>query len=178
MSARARLLYWCAGCLALALWFGWPRQLPQAAAASVHRNESVTPDASRVKVGARLAGDTVIQAAAAAVPPVSVPAPHLEDPDNLERYIRRRAVLREDGSLRGMRVYPGWDEQPFLDTGVQAGDLITAADGEPLNDIARASEILDRVAGGAGARLTVERTGLQVDFSLPMANQFAGVSRF
>ncbi|MBK9252564.1 MAG: hypothetical protein IPM70_12020 [Proteobacteria bacterium] len=66
-----------------------------------------------------------------------------DDPERLEQYMRRAAAFHDDGSLRGVRVYPGWDEQVFDEAGLEAGDLVVAVNGEPLNDPVRASDLLD-----------------------------------
>jgi hypothetical protein len=161
MARALQPLYWiAAGVLIVGLWVRWSLPVNQLAVTSVVR---VAPAAPAVPVAT--------QSAASQGSPVAAPSnPSLEgrpdDPDYLERFLRRKAVFLEDGAMRGVRVYPGSNEQAFDDAGLVAGDLVIAVDGERLNDPARTSEILDRIGSTGGARLTVERDGIWSEFIL------------
>jgi type II secretion system protein C len=162
MARALQPLYWTAGgALIIALlWVRWSLPVNQLAVTSVVRMAPAVP-----------AVPVATQSTASQSCPVAAPSnPSLEggpdDPDYLEHYLRRKAAFFEDGTLRGVRVYPGSDEQVFDDAGLVAGDLVIAVDGERLNDPARASEVLDRIGSAANARLTVERDGIWSEFIL------------
>jgi hypothetical protein len=161
MARALRPLYWIAtSALLIALIVRWSLPVTKPAAASA---VVVVPTPPVVPVGP--------QSAASQGAPVDAPSnPSTgsgpDEPEILEHYLRRRAVFLEDGTLRGMRVYPGSNEQVFDDAGLAAGDLVIAVDDERLNDPARASEILDRIGSAASARLTVERDGIWLEFIL------------
>jgi general secretion pathway protein C len=63
-----------------------------------------------------------------------------------------------NGSLRGVRAYPGTNRQAFATLGLQPGDLVTAINGAQLDDVQRATGTL-RNLGREPVQLTVERNG-------------------
>jgi len=63
-----------------------------------------------------------------------------------------------DGTLRGVRAYPGSNRQVFTALGLQPGDLVTAINGAQLDDVQRATGTL-RNLGREPVQLTVERNG-------------------
>jgi general secretion pathway protein C len=70
---------------------------------------------------------------------------------------------------QGFRVYPGRDPEMFLQLGLRPGDLVTAIDGQPLNDPARGEEILRTLGASSEARVTILRNGQQQDLTLDLA---------
>ena len=160
------LLCWAAGFLAIVVWANWPLRASSPAVAS--------PDTASMAPGeiARSDWPALRQARSAEhdLPVValasSVRESAQDDPERLEQFLRRTATFQDDGSLRGVRVYPGWNERVFDEAGLEAGDLVVAVNGEPLNDPARASEVLDSLGRTATARITVERDAELAEFVL------------
>jgi membrane-associated protease RseP (regulator of RpoE activity) len=150
----------------MALWVRWSLPVPEPAAPSTVRAAATPTRVLRTGERAWPAGDVVNPGGPVAASSDNLPESGRDDPDYLQQYLRRTAVFLEDGMLRGMRVFPGSNEQAFLEAGLQDGDLVVAVDGEPLNDAARASEIMDRVGSIAGASLTVERDGIRSEHVL------------
>ena len=70
---------------------------------------------------------------------------------------------------QGFRVYPGRDREAFTRLGLQPGDLVTAIDGTPLDDPARAQEILSTLGSSSEAHVTILRNGQQQDLTLDLA---------
>lgn len=83
--------------------------------------------------------------------------------------IMRPQPVFANGKQQGFRVYPGRDRQAFARLGLQPGDLVTAIDGTPLDDPARAQEILHTLGSSSEARVTVLRNGRQQDLTLDLA---------
>jgi general secretion pathway protein C len=63
--------------------------------------------------------------------------------------------------LSGYRIYPGGRTSvgAFTHLGLRPGDLITGVNGTPLDDPARANEILQTLSSLASANLTIQRNG-------------------
>jgi type II secretion system protein C len=97
-----------------------------------------------------------------------VNAPRLALPDTTERltdYLRPTPVY--DGSaLTGYQVYPGNNASVFAQMRLQSGDIITAIDGEPLDDPARGITVLHRLLDGAGHSASIARNGTVLELSL------------
>src|SRR5581483_8930441 len=70
---------------------------------------------------------------------------------------------------QGFRVYPGRDAAAFIRLGLRPGDLVTAIDGTPLDDPARAQQILSTLGSSSEAHITVLRNGQQQDLTLDLA---------
>jgi len=82
--------------------------------------------------------------------------------------IMRPEPVFAGGKQQGFRVYPGRDPEVFLQLGLRPGDLVTAIDGQPLND-SQAEEILRTLGSSSEARVTVLRDGQQQDLTLDLA---------
>ncbi len=78
--------------------------------------------------------------------------------ERLAEFVRPQAVM-VDGRLRGFRVYPGRNRRAFAESGLRAGDLVTAINGMPLNDAERGAVALQQLTTGVEAVLSVERGG-------------------
>jgi general secretion pathway protein C len=83
--------------------------------------------------------------------------------------IMRPEPVFAGGKQQGFRVYPGRDPEVFLQLGLRPGDLVTAIDGQPLNDPSRAEEILRTLGSSSEAHVTVLRNGQQQDLTLDLA---------
>ena len=83
--------------------------------------------------------------------------------------IMRPEPVFAGGKQQGFRVYPGRDPEVFLQLGLRPGDLVTAIDGQPLNDPSRGEQILNALGSSREARVTVLRNGQQQDLTLDLA---------
>ena len=70
--------------------------------------------------------------------------------------------------LAGYRIYPGGRTSvgAFTHLGLRPGDLITGVNGTPLDDPARANEILQTLSSLASANLTIQRNGQSQELTL------------
>lgn len=92
----------------------------------------------------------------------------------LTDYLRPSPVY--DGQLlKGYQVYAGQQSSVFAQMGLQAGDVITAINGVPLNEPTSAIEQLKQLTQGYAVTATVERQGktetLSLDGALITADQ-------
>jgi general secretion pathway protein C len=71
--------------------------------------------------------------------------------------IRPQPVF-ENGTLRGVRAYPGRNRSMFKKLGLMPGDLITAINGAQIDDVQTASNAL-RDLGSEPVQITIERFG-------------------
>ncbi|HTX04875.1 MAG TPA: type II secretion system protein GspC [Steroidobacteraceae bacterium] len=83
--------------------------------------------------------------------------------------IMRPEPVFAGGKQQGFRVYPGRDPEVFLQLGLRPGDLVTAIDGQPLDDPSRGEQILNALGSSSEARVTVLRNGQQQDLTLDLA---------
>jgi general secretion pathway protein C len=70
------------------------------------------------------------------------------------------------GKLRGFRAYPGRNRAIFSELGLKAGDLVTAINGQPLDDAQHSQEVVNTLQTSDFATVTVERGGQRQDISL------------
>ncbi len=70
--------------------------------------------------------------------------------------------------LTGYRIYPGGRTSvgAFTHLGLRPGDLITGVNGTPLDDPARANEILQTLSSLASANVTIQRNGQSQELTL------------
>jgi general secretion pathway protein C len=83
--------------------------------------------------------------------------------------IMRPEAVFAGGKQQGFRVYPGRNPEMFLQLGLRPGDLVTAIDGQPLDDPSRGEQILNALGSSSEARVTVLRNGQQQDLTLDLA---------
>ena len=83
--------------------------------------------------------------------------------------IMRPEPVFAGGKQQGFRDYPGRDPEVFLQLGLRPGDLVTAIDGQPLDDPSRGEQILNALGSSSEARVTVLRNGQQQDLTLDLA---------
>ena len=165
MAGMLRPLCWIAGFLAVALWVGGSLLVVEPAATHAIAGATSPGGAAQTPLPIRVPGHAAEMIDSAPAPDIR-PDSRRDDPQHLEQFLRRAAAYDDDGSLRGMRVYPGWNEQVFDAVGLEPGDLIVAIDGEPLADPARASQALDLLGRAPTARVTVERDDVRSEFML------------
>ena len=96
----------------------------------------------------------------------SVPAPiKTTHRDVLTDYLRPSPVY--DGEvLKGYQVYAGQQAGVFSQLGLEAGDVITAINGAPLNEPQSAILQLQQLTEGAALTATIERKGQSQTISL------------
>ena len=93
-----------------------------------------------------------------------------QDPGILDQVMR--AVPSYDnaaGKLRGFRAYPGRNRAIFSKLGLQPGDLVTAINGQPLDDPQHSQEVFNTIQSSNTVSVTVERGGQRQDITLNIA---------
>jgi general secretion pathway protein C len=85
--------------------------------------------------------------------------------------VRIQPVFNQ-GKLQGYRIFPGANHgaTAFTQLGLKSGDLIEAVNGTPLDDAARAMEVLQTLSSSATATVTVSRNGAPQEVNLNLAN--------
>ena len=85
--------------------------------------------------------------------------------------VRVQPVFNQ-GKLTGYRIFPGGNRgaSTFTQLGLRAGDLIVGINGTPLDDAARAMEVLQTLSSSASATITVSRNGQSQELNLNLAN--------
>lgn len=119
-------------------------------------------------VGAGLPGFASMRGA---MPAISAPAGSIGgvtlDSNNLARMAQMVQVTPAAGG--GYQVFPGRDAGQFRQLGLQANDVITAVNGQPLTNVQAAMQIFQNLGAQNSVTLTVRRNGqvvqLQPDLS-------------
>lgn len=77
----------------------------------------------------------------------------------------------DQNKLTGYHIFPGGPHgnSAFSQLGLRPGDLITAINGTPLDDAARAMEVLQTLSSSASATVTVQRNGQTQELNLNLA---------
>ena len=81
------------------------------------------------------------------------------------------------GKLRGFRAYPGRNRAIFSELGLKAGDLVTAINGQPLDDAQHSQEVVNTLQSSDFATVTIERGGQRQDISLNLVQIGAQASK-
>jgi general secretion pathway protein C len=74
------------------------------------------------------------------------------------------------GKFRGFRAYPGRNRAMFAELGLKPGDLVTAINGQPLDDAQRSEAVFNTIQTAASVTVTIERGGNRQDISLNVAD--------
>jgi len=74
------------------------------------------------------------------------------------------------GKFRGFRAYPGRNRTMFTELGLKPGDLVTAINGQALDDARRSEQIMNMAQTAASVTVTIERGGNRQDISLNVAD--------
>ncbi len=82
----------------------------------------------------------------------------LREPGKASQYVRLQPVYSE-GKLQGYRVYPGANRSLFQSAGLRAGEMVTSVNGVPLDDAAKALQLLGNLRDVSELSLTLERGG-------------------
>jgi hypothetical protein len=92
------------------------------------------------------------------------------DPAIIDQVMRTVASYdNAAGKLRGFRAYPGRNRAIFNKLGLKPGDLVTAINGQPLDDPQRAQEVFNTIASSNNVSLTIDRGGQRQDLNLDIA---------
>ena len=92
-----------------------------------------------------------------------------QNPSRLLDWLRPVVATESNtGRQLGYRVYPGRDPDRFTKLGLFPGDLVTAVNGQPLDDPSRSMELMRNLTGSDNITLTVERDGAQRIVQIPV----------
>jgi len=74
------------------------------------------------------------------------------------------------GKFRGFRAYPGRNRAMFTELGLKPGDLVTAINGQSLDDAQHSEKVMNSIQTAASVTVTIERDGNRQDISLNVAD--------
>jgi general secretion pathway protein C len=101
-----------------------------------------------------------------------------QDPGILDQVMRTVASYDNvAGKLRGFRAYPGKNRALFNKLGLKAGDLVTAINGQALDDPQRSQEVFNTIQSSPQVTVTLERGGQKQDLTLNIAQVAAQAIR-
>src|ERR1700677_59173 len=101
-----------------------------------------------------------------------------QDPGLLDQVMRTvPSYDNAAGKLRGFRAYPGRNRAIFNKLGLQAGDLVTAINGQPLDDPQHSQDVFNTIQTSNTVAVTVERGGQKQEITLNIAQVAADATR-
>jgi len=101
-----------------------------------------------------------------------------QDPGLLDQVMRTVASYdNAAGKLRGFRAYPGRNRAIFNKLGLKPGDLVTAINGQALDDPQHSQEVFNTIQTSDRVTVTIERGGQKQDISLNIAQVAADATR-
>jgi hypothetical protein len=101
-----------------------------------------------------------------------------QDPGLLDQVMRTVASYdNAAGKLRGFRAYPGRNRAIFNKLGLKPGDLVTAINGQALDDPQRSQEVFNTIQTSDHVTVTIERGGQKEDISLNIAQVAADAGK-
>ncbi len=101
-----------------------------------------------------------------------------QDPGILDQVMRVVASYdNAAGKLRGFRAYPGRNRAIFNKLGLKPGDLVTAINGQTLDDPQRSQEVFKTIQTSDRVTVTIERSGQKQDISLNIAQVAADATK-
>lgn len=93
-----------------------------------------------------------------------------QDPGILDQVMRVVASYdNAAGKLRGFRAYPGRNRAIFNKLGLKPGDLVTAINGQVLDDPQHSQEVFNTIQTSDHVTVSIERGGQKQDVSLNIA---------
>ncbi len=101
-----------------------------------------------------------------------------QDPGLLDQVMR--TVPSYDnvaGKLRGFRAYPGRNRNIFNKLGLKPGDLVTAINGQPLDDPQHSQEVFNTIQSSTTVTVSVDRGGQKQDITLNVAQVATDASK-
>jgi general secretion pathway protein C len=101
-----------------------------------------------------------------------------QDPGLLDQVMRTvPSYDNAAGKLRGFRAYPGRNRNIFNKLGLKPGDLVTAINGQPLDDPQRSQEVFNTIQSSNTVTVSVERGGQKQDITLNVAQVATDASK-
>jgi hypothetical protein len=101
-----------------------------------------------------------------------------QDPGLLDQVMRTVASYDNvAGKLRGFRAYPGKNRAIFNKLGLKPGDLVTAINGQALDDPQRSQEVFNTIQTSDQVTVTLERGGQKQDLTLNIAQVASQASK-
>ncbi|HLW25686.1 MAG TPA: type II secretion system protein GspC [Steroidobacteraceae bacterium] len=101
-----------------------------------------------------------------------------KDPGLLDQVMRTvPSYDNQAGKLRGFRAYPGRNRAIFAKLGLKPGDLVTAINGQPLDDPQHSQDVFNTIQSSDSVTVTIERGGQREDISLNIAQVAGEASR-
>jgi len=101
-----------------------------------------------------------------------------QDPGLLDQVMRTVPSYDNNaGKLRGFRAYPGRNRTIFNKLGLRPGDLVTAINGQPLDDPQHSQEVFNTIQSSNTVTVTVERGGQKQDITLNVAQVASEASK-
>jgi general secretion pathway protein C len=101
-----------------------------------------------------------------------------QDPTLLDQVMRTVASYDNvAGKLRGFRAYPGKNRAIFNKLGLKPGDLVTAINGQALDDPQRSQEVFNTIQSSSQVTVTLERGGQKQDLTLNIAQVAAEATK-
>ncbi len=91
----------------------------------------------------------------------------LSNPQELVGLIRTRPV-RENGQIKGFKLFPGKDRALFNRLGLRTGDVIISVNGMELSDPASGLALLGQLSGATEMSVVVERRGQRQTVTLSL----------
>lgn len=82
----------------------------------------------------------------------------LNDPSKASQYLRVQPA-RNNGALKGYRIYPGRNRELFKQAGLRPGDIVTAINGSTLDDPSKSLQLLGELSQTQQLNLQIERGG-------------------
>ena len=82
----------------------------------------------------------------------------LQDPSKAAQFLRIQPE-RRGGKIIGYRVYPGSDRSLFNKVGLRPGELVTAINGQPLDNPGESLKLLSDLSQAPSVSVTLERGG-------------------
>jgi general secretion pathway protein C len=87
------------------------------------------------------------------------------DPASFTDILRPQPYM-PNGELKGYRVYPGRDRRRFAALGLRPGDLVTAINGQALDNLQSGMEVFRNLGNAAQIAVTIERNGAPMTLTL------------
>ena len=101
-----------------------------------------------------------------------------QDPGLLDQVMRTvPSYDNAAGKLRGFRAYPGRNRSIFNKLGLKPGDLVTAINGQPLDDPQHSQEVFNTIQSSNTVTVSVERGGQKQDITLNVAQVATDASK-
>jgi general secretion pathway protein C len=101
-----------------------------------------------------------------------------QDPGLLDQVMRTvPSYDNAAGKLRGFRAYPGRNRSIFNKLGLKPGDLVTAINGQPLDDPQHSQEVFNTIQSSNTVTVSVERNGQKQDITLNVAQVATDASK-